>query len=64
MIVLDGYHGFTPIQLGLIGRLLTLTDELYVDDDTGSQGRAISDGGGASALLCYEKDDSGSEKSS
>ena len=30
VIVLDGYHGFTPIQLGLIGRLLTLTDELYV----------------------------------
>lgn len=30
VIVLDGYHGFTPIQLGLIGRLLMLTDELYV----------------------------------
>lgn len=30
VIVLDGYTGFTPVQLGLMKRLLTLADEVYV----------------------------------
>ncbi|MDO4260591.1 MAG: helicase-exonuclease AddAB subunit AddB [Eubacteriales bacterium] len=30
VIVLDGYNGFTPIQLGLISRLLTLAKDVYV----------------------------------
>ncbi len=30
VIVLDGYTGFTPVQLGLIGKLMELTDRIYV----------------------------------
>lgn len=30
VMVLDGYTGFTPVQLSLLGKLLQLTDEIYV----------------------------------
>ena len=30
VMVLDGYTGFTPVQLSLLGKLLGLTDEIYV----------------------------------
>lgn len=30
VIVLDGYTGFTPIQVKLLGRLMTLAEEIYI----------------------------------
>jgi len=30
VMVLDGYTGFTPVQMSLLGKLLKLTDEVYV----------------------------------
>lgn len=30
IMVLDGYTGFTPVQLSLLGKLLQLTEEMYV----------------------------------
>ena len=30
VIVLDGYTGFTPVQMKLLGRLMNLAEEVYI----------------------------------